>query len=180
MSVYKKMCFAGGVGSGKSTIVRSLSEIEVVNTDKQSSVDIGKELTTVGIDYGRITLDAGMALGLYGVPGQRRYSPIWDHVNKALWGLAFLIRVDDELPDLAELAELISFFDPASSETPFVVALTHSEARTADDIELINDLILALLDDVQLSAAIMQVDCRDKKSAMTIPYYINSCYSLEG
>ena len=67
------MAVVGDVGAGKTQLIRSLSEIDPLSTEAQSSIDIGKEFTTVGIDYGRINLDEDTALGLYGVPGQQRF-----------------------------------------------------------------------------------------------------------
>ena len=84
---YNKLAIVGEVGSGKTKIINTLSEISPVKTEAESSIDIGKKYTTVGIDYGRITLSEDTALGLYGVPGQERYSFLWEFVNTNLWGL---------------------------------------------------------------------------------------------
>ena len=70
---YHKLVIFGEVGSGKTQLINTLSEITTFETEEKSSRDIGKEMTTVGIDYGRIQLDETSALGLYGVPGQERY-----------------------------------------------------------------------------------------------------------
>ncbi len=63
-----KIVFAGSMGAGKTEAIKSLSEIpiletEAFNTDVQSHQ---KTQTTVGIDYGEITLDDGIKIGLYG------------------------------------------------------------------------------------------------------------------
>ena len=71
--MHKKVAFIGSVGSGKTTIVENLSNTEALNTDVKSTESIGKELTTVGIDYGHIVLGDDIPLGLYGVPGQRKF-----------------------------------------------------------------------------------------------------------
>ena len=75
---YQKLAIIGEVGAGKTQLVKTLSEISPLETEAKSSIDIGKEYTTVGIDYGRITLADDMALGIYGVPGQERYSFLWE------------------------------------------------------------------------------------------------------
>ena len=64
---YQKLAIIGEVGAGKTQMVKTLSEISPFETEVKSSIDIGKEYTTVGIDYGRITLSDDMALGIYGV-----------------------------------------------------------------------------------------------------------------
>jgi signal recognition particle receptor subunit beta len=47
---------------------------DVVNTDT-SSVD--KATTTVGLDFGMLTLDNGDRLRLFGTPGQARFDFLW-------------------------------------------------------------------------------------------------------
>ena len=66
---------AGPMGAGKTTAIRSLSEIEVVsteaaNTDRETA---DKETTTVALDYGEITVGEDDKVRMYGVPGQNRF-----------------------------------------------------------------------------------------------------------
>ena len=65
---YRKLAIVGEVGAGKTKMIATLSEINPIETEAESSVDIGKKYTTVGIDYGRISLSEDTALGLYGLP----------------------------------------------------------------------------------------------------------------
>ena len=103
---YRKLAIVGEVGAGKTKLVKTLSEIAPLTTEAESSIDIGKKHTTVGIDYGRISLSEDMALGLYGVPGQERYSFLWKLVNTNLWGLLLLIK-SGETPDFENLDNII-------------------------------------------------------------------------
>ena len=64
--IYNKLAIVGEVGAGKTQLINTISEISPFATEARSSVDIGKEFTTVGIDYGRLSLDADIALGLFG------------------------------------------------------------------------------------------------------------------
>ena len=88
-----KIVFAGSMGSGKTEAIKSLSEIpvlatEVLNTDEQ----MHKKLqTTVGIDYGEVTLDDGHKIGLYGTPGQQRFNFMWGVICKGAIGMIILI-----------------------------------------------------------------------------------------
>jgi uncharacterized protein len=179
MSEYRKLAFVGSVGTGKSTIVRTLSEIEVIDTDRASTVDIGKEFTTIGIDYGRIALGEDMALGLYGVPGQKRYSMLWDHVNRSLWGLAFLIKYSEN-PDADSLLEVIEFFNPVESGIPFILAVTHADQADDDSLESFCTVFQEVLDSHGLPAAVMAIDCTSRDSAMSIPLYINAMHAARG
>lgn len=175
MSEYRKLAFVGDVGSGKTTIVRTLSEIDVIDTDRRSSVDIGKEFTTVGIDYGRINFGDSMALGLYGVPGQKRYSMLWTHVNRSLWGLAFLIKHSEE-PDLESLINVIDFFDPIGGDIPFIVAVTHADLADEEELESYCAVFQEYLMARDLPAAVITVDCTSSESARSIPLFINAMH----
>ncbi|WP_404698467.1 hypothetical protein [Raoultella planticola] len=52
-----KVILVGRSGSGKTTAIRSVSEINVVSTDVRASdrVVAEKETTTVGFDYGELS-----------------------------------------------------------------------------------------------------------------------------
>ena len=88
-----KIVFGGTMGAGKSRAIKALSEIDVLstealNTDLESHE---KMLTTVGIDYGEITLDDGVKVGLYGTPGQDRFDFIWAVICKGAIGTIVMI-----------------------------------------------------------------------------------------
>ncbi|SDS21759.1 hypothetical protein SAMN05216221_1318 [Pseudomonas oryzae] len=74
--------FAGPFGVGKTTALRSVSDIPVVNTDVASTkmlADVpSKHTTTVGFDYGEWHFPEGKRVSLIGIPGQNRFEAIWD------------------------------------------------------------------------------------------------------
>ena len=82
-----KIVFSGPMGAGKTQAISSLSDIpvvstEVMNTDLDTNA---KLLTTVGMDYGELTVDGGASIGLYGTPGQERLSLFGPFYRKVLW-----------------------------------------------------------------------------------------------
>jgi signal recognition particle receptor subunit beta len=79
-----KLVVSGPVGAGKTTFISSLSEIPVVETDELASEDIGKERTTVALDFGLLTLD-GVPIHLFGTPGQERFDFVWDILWRGPW-----------------------------------------------------------------------------------------------
>ncbi|MYR59884.1 ATP/GTP-binding protein, partial [Streptomyces sp. SID625] len=85
-----KIVVVGGFGVGKTTLVRSVSEIRPLNTEEvmtQAGVGVdeigavsAKTTTTVAFDFGRISLSERMVLYLFGAPGQERFWFLWDRL----------------------------------------------------------------------------------------------------
>ena len=73
-----KLVVCGGYGAGKTTFVGAISEIVPITTEAPlTEVSLGtddgavatKLATTVALDFGRISLDSGLVLYLFGTPG---------------------------------------------------------------------------------------------------------------
>jgi len=170
---YKKLAIVGEVGSGKTQLISTLSEIRPIQTEAESSIDIGKKFTTVGIDYGRISLSEDTALGLYGVPGQERYSFLWEFVNTSLWGLLVLIKFGEE-PDYKNLDKLLKFFAPKKNNLACAVAVTHHDGATDEDLLALGEEIRALLRNNDIVAPVINIDPRTTESGMSILHIFNS------
>ena len=99
-----KIVFGGTMGAGKSAAIQALSDIPVVTTEAVNTDTAAhhKFLTTVGIDYGEISLEDGTQIGLYGTPGQDRFDFMWSIVCKGAMGIVILIDHSqaDRLKDL--------------------------------------------------------------------------------
>ncbi|MDR3353246.1 MAG: ATP/GTP-binding protein [Zoogloeaceae bacterium] len=120
-----KILFTGTVGAGKTTAIQAVSEIPVVCTDVQSSDPdaIGKDMTTVALDYGEISLGRAERLRLYGTPGQERFSFMWKVLAQGALGLVILI--DHTQPDpLANLATYLKYFKELIQGTSCVVVIS--------------------------------------------------------
>jgi signal recognition particle receptor subunit beta len=159
-----KVLIAGGFGVGKTTLVRSLSEIPPLLTEQEmTAASIGvddaemvpeKRTTTVAMDFGRITVDDSLILYLFGTPGQSRFWFMWDELARGSVGAVVLVdlrRVDDCFP-------AIDYFE--NRGMPFVVAINRFPGAEEHDAEAVRDA-LALTDD----CPVIWMDARDARSS---------------
>lgn len=94
-----KVILVGRSGAGKTTAIRSVSEITTVSTDVRASDRLfsDKETTTVGFDYGELTIPGGQnRMRLYGTPGQERFMFMRNILERGSVGI--LLLVDNHRP----------------------------------------------------------------------------------
>ncbi len=163
MTIHRKIAFVGSVGTGKTTLIKNLSEIKTLDTDVKSSVDIGKDMTTVGMDYGEIKIDDQLKLGLYGIPGQRKFSFMWDFVKDGLWAIVILIK-NNCSESIKELEFLLDYFE-VSENTPCLIGITHSDLIKG---EASKSRIKAILKNRQLTLPIYSINTHLKENAELI------------
>lgn len=133
-----KIVFGGTMGAGKSAAIKALSDIgvlstEAVNTDTQAHQ---KALTTVGIDYGEISLDDGTKIGLYGTPGQDRFDFMWSIVCKGAIGIVVLIDHSSS-QRLKDLEFYLKAFEDLG--TNIVVGVTHLDLEHDQKLKIYRD-----------------------------------------
>jgi len=120
--------FAGPMGAGKTTAIRSLSEIEVVSTEAVNTdrVQADKDTTTVALDYGELRLGEDEKVRLYGAPGQRRFNFMWTVLSERAKGLMLLVNNDLEDP-IATAIEYLSEFPELVNRSAVVVGVSRSD-----------------------------------------------------
>lgn len=137
------MVITGPYASGKTEFIRSISEIDVVSTEKEVTPDTYeatiKPETTVAMDFGRITIDDELVLYLFGTPGQRRFDFMWEILAEGMLG--FVVMVDSTKPETFREAKAILETFRAYAPTPYVVA---ANKQDMDDAWPAEDLRIAL------------------------------------
>ncbi|SFB80751.1 hypothetical protein SAMN05216344_103231 [Polaromonas sp. OV174] len=128
MTTHYKVVFAGSVGSGKTTAIQALSDIDVVSTEAKASDEVRKikRTTTVAMDYGIMKLDNGDQVRLYGAPGQKRFDFMWDILTENALGMVLLVNAT-AADSVAELRLYLEAFRPLIDKTAVVVGVTHAD-----------------------------------------------------
>lgn len=160
MKTQYKIVFAGPVGSGKTTAIQSLSDIEVVSTEANASDDVKKikKTTTVAMDYGVMKLGNGDQVRLYGAPGQKRFDFMWDILTENALGLVVLINAKATDP-MAELRVYLDAFRTLIDATSVVVGVTHTDTQA--DIAVRRRLSEGMVG-MGIPACVMDVDARSR------------------
>ena len=134
-----KMVVTGPFSAGKTEFIKTISEIRVVDTDRQISDESRrvKKHTTVAMDFGRITIDESLVLYLFGTPGQRRFEFMWEILAEGMLG--FVVVVDSVRPETFREARSILEVFQSYAGTPYVVAANKQDmpdAWTPDDLRI--------------------------------------------
>jgi hypothetical protein len=146
------MVVTGPFSSGKTEFIQTISEIDVVATERKitSRAERIKDKTTVAMDFGRITVDDELVLYLFGTPGQRRFDFMWEVLSEGMLG--FVVLLDSVRPEtFREAREILDTFR-AYAPVPYIVAANKQDMEDAWDPE---DLRIAL----RISQSTKMVPC---------------------
>ncbi len=158
-----KMVVTGPFSAGKTEFIQTVSEIDVVSTEKKitSEAERIKESTTVAMDFGRITVDDSLVLYLFGTPGQKRFDFMWEILSEGMLG--FVVMIDSSRPETFREARSILETFRAYAPTPYVVAANKQDQEDSWEIE---DMRIAL----RLDSSIKLLPCVavDKESVKTV------------
>ncbi|MFE9382668.1 ATP/GTP-binding protein [Streptomyces sp. NPDC007025] len=162
-----KVMVAGGFGTGKTTMVGSVSDIVPLTTEEtltQASAGVDdlvgvadKKSTTVSLDFGRISLNEQLVLYLFGTPGQERFWFLWNGLFKGALGAVVLVdtrRLQSSFRAIEEMERL---------EVPFVIAVNVFPDARRHPAEEVREALA-----VTPATPIVDCDARDRVSSRDV------------
>jgi hypothetical protein len=162
-----KILIAGGFGAGKTTLVSAISEVKPLHTEERLTMaSVGtddlagvaaKTTTTVALDFGRITLAGNVALYLFGLPGQERFSFMWEELSYGALGAVILADVRR----LGDCFASVNYFE--KRRVPFVIGVNCFDHAPRYDTEEIRQAL-----DLASSVPVVQCDARDFASVKQV------------
>lgn len=166
-----KIVVTGPFNSGKTELIKSVSEIDVVSTEKKitAKAEKIKNSTTVAMDFGRITVDEDLVLFLFGTPGQKRFDFMWEILSEGMLG--FIVMVDSTRPETFREARSILETFHAYAPTPYLVTANKQDLEDAWAIE---DMRLAL----RLDPSIKILPCIAKDKASVKKVLLELLYGI--
>jgi small GTP-binding protein len=158
-----KIVVTGPFSAGKTTLIRTISEITVLSTEKGITDETRsrKSDTTVAMDFGRITIDRDLVLYLFGTPGQDRFDFMWEILGEGMLG--YVLLVDASRPDsLEESVGILQAFRKMAN-VPFVVGLNRAEGIDEEEERRVRDAL-----DLEPDVPVVPCDATDRESVKAV------------
>jgi uncharacterized protein len=159
-----KIVITGPFAAGKTTLIRTISEITVLSTERDVSdvTRVRKAETTVAMDFGRITIDSELVLYLFGTPGQDRFDFMWELLSEGMLG--FVLLVDGELPDgVTQAVGILEAFRRNTPRAPFVVAVNKLGELSEERLAVVREELA-----LEPTVPVVACDATDKPSVKRV------------
>lgn len=158
-----KVVVTGPFAAGKTTLIRTISEITVLSTERNitDETKARKNETTVAMDFGRITIDRELVLYLFGTPGQERFDFMWEILGEGMLGYLLLLDANRE-DSLAEAIGIHGAFTKMA-RVPYVVALNRADAIDEATETRVRDAL-----GLDPRVPVMPCDATDKESVKAV------------
>ncbi|WP_069169281.1 GTP-binding protein [Streptomyces griseus] len=160
-----KLVVTGPFGVGKTTLIRTLSEIPTLHTEEamtQSSAGLddtaglpGKTTTTVAVDFGRLTVQDDLVLYMFGTPGQERFLPLWEDIARGALGALVMV-------DTRRLGDSFAVMDMVEDQgLPYAVAVNRFPDAPAHTDEVLRTHL-----DLDPRTPLVQCDARERHGSI--------------
>ncbi|WP_327293376.1 GTP-binding protein [Streptomyces sp. NBC_01198] len=160
-----KLVVTGPFGVGKTTLIRTLSEIPTLHTEEvMTSASTGlddlrglpeKSTTTVAVDFGRLTVPGDLVLYLFGTPGQERFFPLWQDIARGALGALVMA-------DTRRLADSFPVMDMVEEQgLPYAVAVNRFPGAPAHSDEVLRRHL-----DLAPETPLVQCDARNRRDSI--------------
>ncbi|MBM7440611.1 ATP/GTP-binding protein [Streptomyces sp. HB132] len=160
-----KLVVTGPFGVGKTTLIRTLSEIPTLHTEEvmtQSSAGLDdtaglpeKNTTTVAVDFGRLTVQDDLVLYMFGTPGQDRFLPLWEDIARGALGALVMI-------DTRRLEDSFAVMDMVEEQgLPYAVAVNRFPDAPAHADEVLRKHL-----DLDPRTPLVQCDARERRGGI--------------
>jgi len=158
-----KIVVTGPFSAGKTTLIRTISEITVLSTEKGITDETRsrKTDTTVAMDFGRITIDRDLVLYLFGTPGQDRFDFMWEILGEGMLGYVLLVDATRQ-DSLDEAVGILEAFRKMA-RVPFVVGLNRSEGLDEADEARVRSVL-----DLDPDVPVVPCDATDRESVKSV------------
>jgi uncharacterized protein len=158
-----KIVVTGPFAAGKTTLIRTISEITVLSTEKGITDETRsrKTDTTVAMDFGRITIDRDLVLYLFGTPGQDRFDFMWEILGEGMLG--YVLLVDACRPD--SLEESVGILDAfrRMAHVPFVVGLNRADGIDEAEERRVREAL-----ELEPHVPVVPCDATDRESVKSV------------
>lgn len=157
-----KLVFAGPVGAGKTTFIRSLADDEPISTEMPLTGPIvgNKTTTTVALDFATAILDDGTPLFLYGLPGQEHFAFMRNIVLEGALGALVLLNGSED--DVAEQCHAwLDSIHGINPQLPVAIGITHTDKVPAFSMARIRQIVR----DRGILTPVFTIDARNRAHA---------------
>ena len=160
-----KVLVAGPVGVGKTTAVKSASDVPILTTETTPTDDtlLLKPSTTVALDFGVARLDDVRVVHLYGTPGQKRFDFMWEILRDGSAGVVILVDASD--PDAIEgLGPYLETYAALLEQRRVALGVTRLEVDAKDGLAPFR----SHLGRIGASVPVFEVDPRSRADVLVL------------
>jgi len=133
-----KILVGGHFNAGKTTFVKNASDNSLLSTEKQTTSEEERKVkasTTVAMDFASAK-EGKVELKIFGIPGQERFSFMWNVLARGTQGFVFLIdstREDMWCETVKQMKVMLK-----DKNVPYIICANKQDLPEAKDLQYIS------------------------------------------